>query len=179
MSIEGVCPTCLTVASLELFLCHGKYKQCNVVFARLPRDVAYTAVRYLSLFRPASGRAMSPDKALRLLEEIEKLVGSGYVQIERRPARKCSPAIWAEAMDRMRDNPKLRCPMPNHNYLRDVAYDLADKADADREKKTVEAERGGNMVTRPGGDPQPVSFEGISPEILARLPENVKKKYGL
>jgi hypothetical protein len=46
-------------------------------------------------------------------------------------------------MEQMRENPKLRLPMKNHNYLKSVAYDLADAADAAVERRRNEDERSG------------------------------------
>ncbi|MEW6427303.1 MAG: hypothetical protein AB1568_04630 [Thermodesulfobacteriota bacterium] len=142
MSITGVCQTCGSVAPLEWFLAEGQYKQCIEMMAKLPRDVAPVTVRYLSLFRPESGRAISPAKALRLLGEIADLVGKGWVQGKGRPARPCPPTMWAEAMEQMLANPTLRRPMKGHKYLAEVASDVAEKADAQVERKRIEAERG-------------------------------------
>ncbi len=148
--MKGVCQSCGAVAPLEWFLADGKYKQCLSVMATIPREVAPVTVRYLGLFRPASGRAMSPDKTVRILGEIAALVGSGYVQVDKLVARPCPPRIWAEAMEQMRENPKLRLPMKSHNYLKSVAYDLADAADAVAERKVREAEQSGvRPVSRP------------------------------
>ena len=148
--MKGVCQSCGAVAPLEWFLADGKYKQCLTVMAIIPREVAAPTVRYLGLFRPASGRAMSVDKALRLLEEIAALVKAGHVQVDKLVARPCPPRIWAEAMEQMRENPKLRLPMKSHNYLKSVAYDLADAADAGAERRVREAEQSGvRPVPRP------------------------------
>jgi hypothetical protein len=48
-------------------------------------------------------------------------------------------------MEQMRENPKLRLPMKNHNYLKSVAYDLADAADAAAERRRTEDERSGSL----------------------------------
>jgi len=75
---------------------------------------------------------------------------------------------------------RITRPLKNHNYLRDVAYTIAEREDAAVEKRTVTAERSGSLVTRPGGgDPEAVTFEGLNPDLVARLPESVKKKYGM
>lgn len=176
--MNGVCQTCGAVAPLEWFLVDGKYKQCLVVMADLPREVAPAAVRYFALFRPASGRAMSADKALRLLEEIAALVGAGYVQVDNLVARPCPPRIWAEAMDQMRQSPKLRLPMKNHNYLRQVAYDRADAADAAAERKRNEdAVAGQGRHTAHDEEPSPLAFDELTEREFALLPEWLKEKH--
>lgn len=146
--MNGVCQSCGAVAPLEWFLADGKYRQCLVVMATLSREVAPVTVRYLGLFRPASGRAMSADKALRLLEEIAALVGSGHVQVKvkGKVARPCPARIWAEVMEQMlSQRDQLDLPMASHGYLMKVAYGLADAADAQNERRLNEAERSGNV----------------------------------
>lgn len=142
--MKGVCQSCGAVAPLEWFLADGKYKQCLAVMATIPREVAPVTVRYLGLFRPASGRAMSPDKTVRILGEIAALVTAGHVQVKGKVARPCQARIWAEAMEQMlvqRD--ALDLPMASHVYLLKVAYGLADVADAGAERKVREAEQSG------------------------------------
>lgn len=142
--MNGVCQSCGAVAPLEWFLADTKYKQCLVVMADIPREVAPVAVRYLSLFRPASGRAMSPDKTVRILGEIAALVTAGHVQVKGKVARPCPARIWAEAMEQMlAQRDALDLPMASHGYLLKVAYGLADVADAGAERKVREAEQSG------------------------------------
>lgn len=47
---------------------------------------------------------------------------------------------------------KINRPLPNHNYLREVAWTLADQADAQGEKSRNELERNGSL--RSHCDPQ-------------------------
>ena len=134
MGLLGTCQTCMTTAPLEWFLSEAKYKQALVIVAAMPPVVATPALRYLSLFRPASGRSIAPQKVSRLLEEVAALVKSGYVQTKDSPARPCSPEIWAKAIEEMLVSTTITTPLPNHNYLKRVAWPLADQVDAATEK---------------------------------------------
>lgn len=170
-----ICPGCGATASAEAMTNDEAARKTLAVICQMQPPLPVIVLPYLSLFRPEKS-ALGWAKALRLAQELAELVGKGWVQVEKKPARRCQARIWAQAMEEMlarRD--KLTRPMPNHNYLRDVAYTIADREDAAQEKKTVEAERAGDGGSRnaDGG------FEGVSPEILARLPEKVKQKYGL
>lgn len=174
--MRGMCQTCGATAPLEWFLTEPVSRQVLVTALSLPQAVQAQAIHYLSLFRPATGRGLAPKRALKIVTELRDLVAKGHVATQGKPDRPCPPHIWGRAMEQMigsRD--RLRLPMPNHNYLRQVAWDLADQDDASREKTVVAAERSGDCGSRnaDGG------FEGVSPELLARLPEAVKRKYGI
>lgn len=146
MGLHGTCQTCLTTAPLEWFLTEAKYKQALLIVAGMVPEIAVPALRYLALFRPATGRSIAPQKTTRLLQELADLVKGGYVQTKELPARPCTPAIWAAAIEEMLVSTTITVPLPNHNYLKKVAWPLADKADA-------VAERTGNITgpTRPRG----------------------------
>lgn len=183
-----ICPGCGAVSSAEAMTSDEACRKTLAVICQMTPPLPPIVLPYLSLFRPEKS-SLSWGKALRLAKELSELIGKGYAQIEKKPARKCPARLWAVAMEEMIDRrQRLTRPLKNHNYLRDVAYTLADKEDAETEKKTLAAERGGNLVTRPDGDPHPPSrggyneqltFDGVSPEILARLPQKVKDKYGV
>ena len=134
MGLHGTCQTCMTTAPLEWFLTDAKYKQAMVIVAGMPPEVAVPAMRYLALFRPATGRSIAPQKTTRLLQELADLVKAGYVQTKDLPARPCPPAFWAAAIEEMLVSTTVVTPLPNHNYLKKVAWPLADKADAVAEK---------------------------------------------
>ena len=66
--------------------------------------------------------------------EIRDLVAKGYVHVHGQVDRDCSPTIWAKGMDQMvEQQAALKLPMPNHNYLCKVVWDLADKVDKEIE----------------------------------------------
>ena len=79
--------------------------------------------------------------------EIKSLVTSGYVQTNKKVARPCPPNIWANAMEQMIERrDRLAIPMPNHNYLRIIAYEMADQQDA-KEERASNKRRMSRVVT--------------------------------
>lgn len=142
--MKGMCQTCGAVAPLEWFLNEPIRRQFEAVLVALPKPVEEQAFFYLSLFRPATGRSLTPKKALRVLAEVRDLAAKGYVSVRGRVDRSCSPQIWATAMETMvNQRHSLSLPMPNHVYLAKVAYDLADAADRNQESEARNMEQDG------------------------------------
>ncbi|MEN8134304.1 MAG: hypothetical protein ABFS18_02040 [Thermodesulfobacteriota bacterium] len=153
--MNGMCQTCGTVAPVEWFLNEPIRRQFEAVLIGLPKPVTEQAFFYLSLFRPASGRSLTPKKALRVLTELRDLVAKGYVTVRGRVDRSCPSLIWATAMETMvNQRHALNLPMPNHNYLVKVAYDLADAADRQQESSVRIAETNGQRPIKTTGQPQ-------------------------
>jgi len=153
--MKDICQTCGASAPIDWFLTTTKDRQCKQVLSELPEAVAHQCVHYLVLFKPRSGRAMTAAKAQRVLTELKTLVETGYVKIKGRVGRPCSPAIWALAMEQMAERrEQLDLPLENHNYLRKVSWDLAEKADYQKEKKRIKEEQSAS-ITRPQGETDP------------------------
>lgn len=130
-----VCPGCGAIASAESWMNDADCRETLLVITKLPSPLPKTTLGYLSLFRPGT-RALSWKKALRIVQEIDALTTKGFVSLQGRVDRNCSATIWSRAMEQMiEQRAGLSLPMPNHNYLRKVAYDLADQADYKGEKK--------------------------------------------
>ena len=139
-----VCPCCGATASAESWENDMEARKTIQAIVALPREVALESLFYLGLFRPAQ-RALSWKAALRIVQELSVLVASGHVQVAKRPARPCPPEAWAAGMRQMvaqRDT--LTRPMKNHNYLRQIVWQLADKIDAELEARYNQEERSGN-----------------------------------
>lgn len=171
MSLNGVCQVCGTIAPIEFFLSEPEHRKFSVIVAELPREVAPLLYHYLSLFKSDSGKAMQIRKATRLATEMKELLASGYVQVDRRVARPCSPRIWALAIEQMIERrDRLTLPMPNHNYLKTIAWDLADKADAKQES-------GSHVNALQHRRPAPAhQLRGVDP--LEKAREEWDKKHG-
>lgn len=156
------CQTCGTVAPIEWFLSEEDHRQVCYLLIELPKEVQGVVFNYLSLFRPQTGKALQVKKAVRLLTEIVTLVKPGHVQVERKPARPCPAKLWAQAMAQMIERrDRLTLPMPNHNYLKAIAWDLADHEDARLEKA-------GRVVVRP------VATTIIKPSVLSPLDQYIQ-----
>lgn len=175
--MKGVCQSCGATASLEWFLQKPLERQVLVTVLDLPKPVQANIIQYLSLFRPTSTRSLTAAKALRLVEEIKAIVNSGYVTRKGRPDRDCAPSVWGMAMETMLANrDRLELPMESHVYLRKVAYDLADKENSGRERQVVQRERTGSQYDVTNCDNQR-KFDGVNPDVLARLSPEVRKLY--
>jgi hypothetical protein len=124
------CPACGCQASAEAWQNDEAARETMAILAALPGEVQAEALRYLSFFRPAKHR-LSWSRARRLLQELHDLVAAGELSHNRRPGKRCPPATWAAAMIRMQERrDQISRPLPNHNYLIIVAYDLAGQEEA-------------------------------------------------
>ena len=139
-----VCPCCGATASAESWENDMEARKTIQAIVALPPGVAPEIFGYLGLFRPVQ-RALSWKTALKLLQELSALIADGYVQVKGKPSRPCPPEAWAAGMRQMvaqRDT--LTRPMKNHNYLRQIVWQLADKIDAELEARYNQEERSGN-----------------------------------
>lgn len=102
---------------------------------RLPAPLLPHILSYLSLYRPCKS-ALSWKKALRVTTELAALVATGHVLIPGQVARPCPPRIWAMALEKMLEQrDAIRRPLGGHNYLKKIAWGLADAEDAKREQQ--------------------------------------------
>lgn len=130
-----VCPSCGAIASAESWMNDELSRETLASIASLQAPLPKAVLGYLSLFRPGQN-GLTWKKALRLVEEINKLTAVGYVGIHGRVDRDCPAMIWAQAMEQMSERRNLlTLPLKNHNYLRQVAWQLADQEDARSEQQ--------------------------------------------
>ena len=135
-----VCPACGATASAEAWANDADARRALAALCNLPKEVQPVSFRYLALFRPDQ-RALPWARAVKLLEELKSLIRPGYVSIKGQVDRDCPPTLWAEAIEKMAANPTLSRPLKNHNYLRQVAWALAEGRDrrADQARREAEA----------------------------------------
>jgi len=150
--LKLVCPGCGAVVSAECWVNDEISREALAKIAALPPPLPKSILGYLSLFRPFNS-GLTWKKVLRLSEEIKTLAGRGHVNVQGKVDRNCPPRLWAQAMDQMVERRVgLALPLKNHNYLRQVAWQLADQEDALAEKSAARGRR-----TCAANDPQPVS----------------------
>jgi hypothetical protein len=156
MPTNGKCVRCGYRAPVSSFIEAAGDGEILAEYIKLPHVVQQPFYKYLSLFLPASGCACQQSKIIRLTREMVALVATGHVVHPKkgRVDRPCLPQIWAQGMERMVEQAAtLDLPMDNHNYLRAVVWQLADQADAGRERTQRPAETDGSQrVTRPPSD---------------------------
>lgn len=120
----------------------------------LPPQIAKVLLPYLGLFRPEK-QALRWAKSLKIINELAAMVAKGHVQVQGKVARPCPPIIWAQALEQMAERrPQLTLPLKNHNYLRQVAYQIADQADAGRERQQHQQVLNGNAQAHRDVPPQ-------------------------
>lgn len=148
MPRDGKCPRCLYKATLISFMEAAGDGKLIPLFKELPSEVQVYFLSYLSLFRPKSGSAIQLTKVERLTTDLVDLIKLRYVHVQGQVDRPSSPRIWAQAMEQMIEQaPRLTLPIKNHNYLKSIVWDVADKADHGQEKKTIVHKQ--NIQTRP------------------------------
>ncbi len=146
------CCTCGTRQPLTAGLLEDEGKRFGVAMGELPPAVARAAIAYLRLFKPPKTE-LRTSRATTVVSELAALVAPGTVCKDERGGirRPASPSVWVTAIEQMLATPPSDLPLANHNYLRRVAYGIADTADAG-------AERAREAEAR-----QPVPRAGVSP----------------
>ena len=121
------CPSCGAQASADAWASDADARRALQLVATLDRDVARLALPYLSLFRPKAGRGLFWARVCRLLEQLKLLVETPEISWGPRPHLANSPAVWARAIEKLLAQPPSDLPLKNHNYLRVVAYEIAER----------------------------------------------------
>ncbi len=135
-----ICPSCGAVAGADAWANDAIARELMRDLTSLPAPVPKVVLGYLSLFRPGR-RALSWKRAARLTRELAALVAAGHVQVQGKVARPATAAMWAAGMEQMTDRrDALTLPLKNHNYLRQVVWQLADDADRRNEAMTRQRE---------------------------------------
>jgi len=148
--MKQTCPACGAIASAEAWENDTNSRHANAAMLDLPAPLHRYIKSYLSLFRPQSS-ALNWAKAHRLTEELLKLVATGNVQVQGKVSRPCPPRIWALAIEQMIERrQQLQRPLKNHNYLRHIAWSLADKEDRSQESRIRKAEGNGSYRHQDG-----------------------------
>jgi hypothetical protein len=156
MSLRATCPRCGFHADIDAMFVEPEAKAAIALIGDLPAPLGKAALGYLGLHSPPKTGLRLP-KARRLLAELRDLVDAGQVCADERigTRRPASPALWAQAIEQMLASPPSGLPLTNHNYLRKVVFDLADKVDAQAERaREAELQRtAAARRTQQGGSP--------------------------
>ena len=144
-----VCPSCGAMHSLEAWENDRMAREAMGKMASLPAPVLSWALPYLALFRPYK-KGLSWKKAGKLLDELVELTKGQVITWKGRKGR-INQEIWARALEETVNSDVAR-PLKNHNYLKAVASDLAEKQTARTEAEMEEKRRYpyGRDLTAPG-----------------------------
>lgn len=168
------CPSCGATASAAAWENDMAAREALQAMIALPAPVARQVLGYMGLFRPDT-RALTWKKAKTITTDLAALVAPGHVQVQGKPARPCPPHVWAAGMEQMVDRAAtLQRPLKNHNYLRQIVWQLADQADAGREQLQRRSEADGSARANRMTPPDPPVVEELSQlqrQYLARYGE--------
>lgn len=130
--MKATCPHCGTYAPLEAFLADADAKAAVLAVSNLPGDLPRLAWAYLGLFRrPGSSRVLTWERVGRIVSELAALISDPSTQWKGGRVVPNRPEYWSQAMQMVLDRDaagKLERPLDGHNYLRAVAYEVAEKA---------------------------------------------------
>lgn len=172
--MKAVCPVCGNYGALENFLSQEDYKKALAVITGLPGNLPRLAVRYLALFRkPDSDRALTGPRVLKIVSGLRDLATARDIQWKGGRVHANRPEYWEQAISTMlerADAGKLLRPLDGHNYLRAIAYELADKEfEAGHREKEVQA------ATRTAtAEPEPRAKGPARPDFRKQA-ENIQK----
>lgn len=143
----------------------------------LPAPVSRSILGYMGLFRPTE-RALSWKKARKIVAELAALIAPGHIQIQGKPARPCTAHIWAQGMEQMAARTDLTRPMRNHNYLKQIVWQIADQADAGRELQQRRTETDGTQRVIRTRKEQPEEMSEIMRKAIALHGDPLEKQGG-
>lgn len=150
-AMQVTCPTCAVDFPIEAGFADADGKRLAALFADMEPTLGRAVLGYLRLFKPAkSGLRMA--RSIKLVQELLVLVNAGSVCRDERGGvrRPASPATWTAAIEQiLATRDKLVLPLQNHNYLRAIAFAIADSADAAVERKTEADKRVGKVRHAP------------------------------
>lgn len=155
------CPCCGATLSLEALLNDVAARQAVATALALPANLGPRLLRYLGLFRPPQ-RSLTWERAAALLSELQALIDAGQIRRNGR-SWSASPTVWAAALDALLERQNLSLPLKSHGYLFEIIVGMADRVEAEQERK-IEAQR---RTARPDAD--------TGMQTVAALPNNAKK----
>jgi len=122
------CPSCGAMHSVEALLADANARRAVLAAAELPGGLGERVVRYVALFRPRE-RALSWDRAAKLLEEMAAAIAAGQIERDGR-AYPAPPEYWRTALDQMLDGrERLALPLKTHGYLYEIIAGQSRRAD--------------------------------------------------
>jgi len=145
-----ICSACGATHSLQSLLADTHARESVATALALPAGLSERVLRYLGLFRPPQ-RALSWDRAAKLLAELNAAIAAGQIQ---RDGRVWAAPLdyWMQALDATLDaRPPLTLPLKNHGYLYAIIAGISSSAAA-------HAEEAAEVRRRRPREGQPVIF---------------------
>jgi len=170
-----VCPGCGLTASAELWADDAATRQALALILGLPGPVREQTLSYLGLFRPAK-RALAWSRVRSLATALRDLTSRREITWKNQPPRPVTPELWAQGMRQMIETKRGQDRFDSHGYLTAIVYDLANKADAERESR---AHADVARHARARNDDAAAGGPGQLPEEVKAMIEETKKTLGL
>ena len=130
--MKASCPHCGAYGPVEMFLSDADAKRVCVDVCSLPGELPRLVWSYLGLWRkPGTARALSWERIGRIVTELRGLIDEPETQWKGGRVVPNRPDYWVQAIRIVLDRDacgKLERPLDGHNYLRAVAYEVAEKA---------------------------------------------------
>lgn len=164
--LTGICPGCGLRADLDVFCVQADANKALAAALELPPVLGGRILRYLRLFSPPN-KTLALGKSVRLLVELADTVNSAQVS-RRGIAYVATLDLWAAALDAVLQQPPESLPLTNHHYLFQIAWNIADRAAARRERLAEERLRHGqrSIDSPPASVPSPADA-GSVPSVSA------------
>ena len=163
-----ICPSCGAVASGEAWMNDSVIRNFFETAMKLSSPVLTRTLHYLGLFRQG-GKALPWRRALTLVKSLRDLTEQETVHWQGGETRPVNPETWGRAMEAtLASGPK---GLKNHNYLRHVAWEMAEELAAKAEKDRQEAQKKRTRET--DDEPEPMS------ETTRKQIDAFKQKVGL
>lgn len=138
--MQITCPCCAGRFSIEAAFTDEAARAAVAAALKFPAPLGELVLRYIALFRPAQ-RALSWDRAARLLHELLEPISAGRVQRDGRWYEAPIEA-WRHALEQMLDQrDRLRLPLKSHGYLIEIVIGAVDRVAAETERRREEANR--------------------------------------
>ncbi|MCX7563757.1 hypothetical protein OS176_09470 [Xanthomonadaceae bacterium XH05] len=144
------CPCCATEFPIEAGMIEADGKRLAAMLAGMEPALARAVLGYLRLFKPAK-QGLRLARAVKIVQELNELVDAGRVCADERAGvwRQAPVALWVAGIEQLLVTPPAGLPLGGHNYLRKVVFTLAEKHEAEAEKRLEENRRAGRHRTGP------------------------------
>ncbi len=150
MPVHVHCPASGCSGDIAGFLVEADGKRLAAMLAEMEPALGRAVLGYLRLFKPAK-QGLRLSRAVNLVLEMVELIDAGRVCADERVGvwRSAPPALWVTGIEQLLATPPTGLPLGGHNYLRKVVFTLAEKHEADAERRQEENLRQGRHRDAP------------------------------
>lgn len=133
-----VCPGCGGEFSAEAWANDASIRESLYLVSQMPPGVGQWIFHYLKLFRPRIRTNLAWHKVVRLLGELDDEIRAPTLVWGTGGTIANNPQAWADAMRHILNHPPKQLPLKTHNYLKAIAYQMAQQQKENKETKKKE-----------------------------------------